>query len=261
MKNQFLTKNEIHSKAPSIFTLQAAPTVSEKYTHIPTEKIIDDMNLLGWEVSDAKEVKARKDIGFQKHLVIFRNNEIQITGEDGDNVYPQILLTNSHDGKNSFTFTAGLFRLICSNGLVISTQTFENMRIRHMGYSFEELQQTIKQMLEKLPLTIEAMNNLAQVELGQEQALDFAKKALETRFKGESVEVDLEDLLRPTRKEDDSPTLWNIFNTVQEKLINGGFTYSVVEGTKTRKARKIKNFQQDMKINSELFELAMEYVN
>lgn len=261
MKNQFLTKNEIRSKAPSIFTLQAAPTVSEKYTHIPTEKIIDDMNLLGWEVSDAKEVKARKDVGFQKHLVIFRNNDIQITGENGDNVYPQILLTNSHDGKNSFTFTAGLFRLICSNGLVISTQTFENMRIRHMGYSFEELQQTIKQMLERLPLTIEAMNHLAQVELGQEQALDFAKKALKTRFKGEEVEVDLEDLLRPTRKEDEAPTLWNVFNTIQEKLINGGFTYVNVESTKLRKARKIKNFQQDMKINSELFELAMEYAN
>jgi hypothetical protein len=135
------------------------------------------------------------------------------------------------------------------------------MRIRHMGYSFEELQQTIKQMLERLPLTIEAMNHLAQVELGQEQALDFAKRALETRFKGEMVEVDLEDLLRPTRKEDEAPTLWNIFNTIQEKLINGGFTYVNVESTKLRKARKIKNFQQDMKINSELFELAMEYAN
>ena len=37
-----------------------------------------------------------------------------------DTVYPQILLTNSHDGKNAFTFTAGLFRLICENGLVIA---------------------------------------------------------------------------------------------------------------------------------------------
>ena len=116
-------------------------------------------------------------------------------------------------------------------------------------------------MLERLPLTIEAMNHLAQVELGQEQALDFAKRALKTRFKGEEVEVDLEDLLRPTRKEDETPTLWNIFNTIQEKLINGGFTYVNVESTKLRKARKIKNFQQDMKINSELFELAMEYAN
>ena len=37
-----------------------------------------------------------------------------------DTVFPQILLTNSHDGKNAFTFTAGLFRMICENGLVLS---------------------------------------------------------------------------------------------------------------------------------------------
>jgi hypothetical protein len=68
------------------------------------------MEALGWGVVDAKEVRSRKNVGFQKHLVVFRNNDIQITAEDGDNVFPQILLTNSHDGKNSFTFTAGLFR-------------------------------------------------------------------------------------------------------------------------------------------------------
>ena len=43
-----------------------------------------------------------------------------------DTVFPQILLTNSHDGKNAFTFTAGLFRMICENGLVVSTNEFEN---------------------------------------------------------------------------------------------------------------------------------------
>ena len=261
--NQFLTKNEIRSKASSIFTTNAASTVSEKYTHIPTEKVIDDMALLGWNVIDAKQVKTRGVGGYQKHLVVFRNNDIQITGENNDVVYPQILLTNSHDGKNSFTFTAGLFRMICENGLVVSTQTFENMRIRHMGYSFEELQQTIKQMLERLPLTVEAMNHLTQIELGQEQALEFAQKALQVRFKdeAENIQIDLEEMLRPTRKEDETPSLWNVYNTIQEKLINGGFTYLNVENNKVRKARKIKNFQQDMKINSELFELAMEYAN
>jgi hypothetical protein len=37
------------------------------------------------------------------------------------------------------------------------------------------------------------------------------------------------------------------------------FNYS--SGVKVRKARKIKNFEQDMKINEQLFEMAMEYAN
>ena len=36
------------------------------------------MSALGWGVVDAKEVRARKGIGYQKHLVVFRNNDIQI---------------------------------------------------------------------------------------------------------------------------------------------------------------------------------------
>ena len=142
LKNQeFLSTEQIKSKAPSIFTSTAAQGVSDKYTHIPTSNVIDDMDLLGWKVVDAKEVKARKGIGFQKHLLVFRNEDVVINGADGDTVFPQILLTNSHDGKNSFTFTAGLFRMICENGLVVSTEQFEDVKMRHMGYTFEELQE------------------------------------------------------------------------------------------------------------------------
>ena len=260
--NTFLTKEQIKEKASSIFTMIGSPETSEKYSHISTESIIDDMELLGWGVIDCKQVRARKGVGFQKHLIVFRNNEIVINGEDGDTVYPQILLTNSHDGKNAFTFTAGLFRMICENGLVVTTQEFENMRIRHMGYDFEALQETIKSIVEKLPLTIDSMNKFKQVQLGQKQALDFAKKALEVRFSKEEmkiIKVDLTELLNPTRPEDKGTDLWSTFNVVQEKLVHGMFNYQY--GNKSRKARKIKNFQQDMKLNSELYSLALEYVN
>jgi hypothetical protein len=259
---QFLTKEQIQSKAGSVFTTHGSQNTSEKYTHIPTAKVVEDMELLGWGVVDAKEVKARKGIGFQKHLLVFRNNDLQITSENGDIVWPQILLTNSHDGKNAFTFTAGLFRLICENGMVISTQQFEKMKIRHMGYSFEELQATIRSMVEKLPLTVEALNKFKSVELGQEQALEFAKKAITTRFTEQEIEnvnIDFEELLRPTRKEDEGQDLWSVYNVVQEKIIHGMFNYS--SGVKVRKARKIKNFEQDMKINEQLFEMAMEYAH
>jgi hypothetical protein len=259
LNQEFRTKSEILQLANSIFTTQGAPGTSDKYAHISTEKIIDDMQLLGWGVVDAKQVKARKGEGYQKHLVVFRNNDIQITAEDGDNVFPQILLTNSHDGKNAFTFTAGLFRMVCENGLVVSSREFENMKIRHYGYSFEELQDTIKAMVEKLPLTVESLNKFRQVELSQEQALDFAKKALEVRL-GEldNIQIDLQDLLTPTRSEDRGNDLWSVYNVVQEKLIHGMFNYKY--GVKSRKARKIKNFKQDLVINERLYDLALEYV-
>ena len=128
-KNQFMTKEEIRQAASSVFTKEKGDKTSSHYKHISTEQIIDDMNALGWGVVDAKQVRARKGVGFQKHLVVFGNPEIVISGNDGDTVFPRILLTNSHDGKNAFTFTAGLFRLVCENGLVISDENFASLKI------------------------------------------------------------------------------------------------------------------------------------
>jgi hypothetical protein len=257
----FLTEQEIKSKAPSIFTKTSSPEVSDKYTHIPTSIVIEDMSKLGWGVVDVKEVKARKGVGFQKHLIVFRNNEVVINGEDGDTVFPQILLQNSHDGKSSFTFTAGLFRIICENGLVVTTTEFENVKLRHMGYTFEELQEKITEMVTQLPLTVETMNKMKQVQINDEQKLEFAKKALTSRFGEEemkTIEVNYMELLEPTRQEDKSNDLWTVFNVLQEKVLGGDFRYTT--NGKERKARVIKNFQQDIKVNQRLFEAALEMV-
>jgi hypothetical protein len=260
-KDGFLKMDEVKQRANSIFTEKAAPTVSSKFTHIPTHKVIEDMEQLGWGVVDAKQVKARKGEGYQKHLVVFRNLDVVINGSDGDTVFPQILLTNSNDGKNAFTFTAGLFRMVCENGLVVSTQEFENVRIRHMGYTFEELQGQVRAMVEQLPLTVESMNKMKSVQLDEEQAKELAKKALTTRFTKDQVEAmnfDLDELLKPTREEDKGSDLWSVFNVIQEKILDGSFSY--MSGARIRKARKVKNFKQDMEINQKLFAMAHEFV-
>ena len=259
---KYLSKANIKSLAPSVFSDKPSKDVSSKYTHIPTERVIDDMELLGWKPIEAKEVKARKlsTRGFQKHLLVFRNDDVVINGKDGDTVFPQILLTNSHDGKNAFTFQAGLYRLVCENGLVIADTQFEDVKMRHMGYTFEDLQVLIKEMVEKLPLTVESMNQMKAKELEQEQILAFAKEAINTRFTEKEVnriKIDWDAFIKPVRYEDEGNDLWSVFNVVQEKLIEGDFDYTI--GGKARKAREIKNFKQDMKINKELFELALDY--
>jgi len=259
----FLSTSQIKERAKSVFTDKAGPSTSEKFTHIPTHKVIEDMEQLGWGVVDAKEVKARakNSIGFQKHLVVFRNPDVVINGADGDTVFPQILLTNSNDGKNAFTFTAGLFRMVCENGLVVSTQEFENVKMRHMGYTFEELQKQIRAMVEQLPLTVESMNKMKQIQLDEEQAKAFAKKALTTRFEEDQVEAmnfNLDELLEPTRPEDKGNDLWSVFNVIQEKILDGDFTY--MSGARIRKARKVKNFKQDLEINQKLFAMAAEFI-
>ena len=60
------------------------------------------------------------------------------------------------------------------------------------------------------------------------------------------------------RVEDKGDDLWNVYNVIQEKIIHGMFNVYGVSG-KQRKVRKIKNFQQDTRINKELYQLAVDY--
>lgn len=266
MNSEFMTRKQIQEACPVAFAETPSSEVSKHYTHIPTDRVIDDMEKLGWGVIDAKQVSARKKAtqGFQKHMLVFRHPDLMVEGKDGDDVWPQIIMTNSHDGKNSFTFQAGMYRFVCSNGLVIADQEFGKMKIRHMGYDFEALRETIGEMVEKLPLTVESMNKFKQTELTKPQKYDLARRAIATRFKlqkdqkvDQVYKIDLDEVLRPVRKEDAGDDLWSVFNLVQEKVVEGDFEY--VSGVKMRKARKIKNFKQDLDVNQKLFEIAKEF--
>jgi hypothetical protein len=264
--NGFMTREQIKEACPVAFAETPSAEVSKHYTHIPTDRVIDDMEKLGWGVITAQQVSARKKDtkGFQKHMLVFRHPDLMVEGKDGDNVWPQIIMTNSHDGKNAFTFQAGMYRFVCSNGLVIADQEFGKMRIRHMGYDFETLRGTINEMVEKLPLTVESMNKFKQTELTKPQKYDLARKALATRFKVQKdqkidqvYKIDLDAFLTPVRKEDEGNDLWSVFNLVQERVVTGDFDY--VSGVKMRKAREIKNFKQDLDVNQKLFEVAKEF--
>jgi hypothetical protein len=241
----------IRSLAPSVFTTEKAKHLTDKYIQTPTIKVVEDLMNLGWEVTKVQEVKSRKYKGFQKHLLVFRNPNIVIKGANGDDSFPEILLTNSHDGKAAFNFRVGIFRLVCSNGLVISDADFGVMSIRHMNYTFESLQAKVADMITKLPGLVQKINLFKSTTLTETQMNDFATKAAALRTK---KTVNIMDVLTPTRTEDQGNDLWVVFNRVQEKILGGSYTSG------GRKARSVKNFQKDIQLNEQLFELAESYL-
>ena len=237
--------------APSVFTTEKASHLSDKYVQTPTSRVVEDLMNLGWEVTKVQEVRSRKYKGFQKHLVVFRNPDIMIKGENGDDSFPQILLTNSHDGKAAFNFRVGIFRLVCSNGLVISDADFNNVSIRHTNYTFESLQTKINEIIAKLPGLVNKINVFKAKTLTEVEMNDFAAKASQLRTK---KTVNIMDVLSATRTEDQGNDLWVVFNRVQEKILGGSYTSG------GRKARSVKNFQKDIQLNEQLFELAESYL-
>ena len=251
MSGNIYSLEQIKTMAPSVFTTDKAPHLTDKYIQTPTSRVVEDLMNLGWQVTKAQEVKSRKYKGFQKHIVVFRNPEIMIKGANGDDSFPQILLTNSHDGKAAFNFRVGIFRLVCSNGLVISDADFNNVSIRHINYTFETLQSKIGEVIAKLPNLVQKINLFKSTQLTDVQMQEFAAKAMQLRTK---ARVNIMDVLNADRPQDVGNDLWVVFNRVQEKLLGGSYKAG------KRKARSVKNFQKDIELNEQLFELAESYL-
>ena len=264
-----MTMDDVRNKCPYAFsTAPTNPSVSSKYTYANTETVINDMAKLGWYPVEAKQCRKKKNSkGIRSfHIIALQNDDVKILNPNGGTeAYVRIILQNSHDGFNSFKFMMGLYRCICSNGLVVCDAEFSSFSIRHINYSFEELRSIVAKVIDAVPGIIGKMNAMNQVYLNSDQMHMLAIAAYKIR-KGVALDEHIKisedtigELLTPVRKEDYGNSLWNIFNVLQEKMIKGGFSATGKNG-KVRKQRPISSIKKDVDYNQRLWAIAERYM-
>ena len=272
LATSFLTMDDIRRICPmATQTSPTNPKVSDKYIQANTMTVVEDLAKLGWYPVQAKQCRNKKNSsGIRSfHMIAFQNPDIKITKtmENGEKVvdtYPRIILTNSHDGFNSFKFMLGMFRMVCSNGLIVCNNQMVDMSIRHINYDFEELRKIVASAIEQVPDIVNTMNEMRNVMLTDEQKTALATEVVKIR-KGvddDNYVVDteiVEDILTPVRNEDNGNDLWTIFNICQEKMIKGGFGLKNNKN-KLRKQRNITSIKKDMEFNQRLWQTASQYL-
>ena len=273
LSNDFMTVDELRKACPSAFKEGPTnPNVSDRYVHANTMTVVEDFAKLGWRPVEAKQCRAKKNSsGIRSfHMIAFQNPKVKISkiGPDGTETvdsFPRIILTNSHDGFNSFKFMVGLFRLVCSNGLCVSDAEFENVSIRHINYDFEALRAVVGSAIKRVPDIVCTMNTMKDVELSSEQQIELAsevvkiRKGVEDDEKFDIDEATILDILNPVRSEDDKNDLWTVFNVCQEKMIKGGYS-ATGKNKKTRRQRGITSIKKDLDYNQRLWSFAMRYM-
>ena len=277
LSTDFLSMDELRKACPAAFkTSPTNPGVSDKYVHANTMTVIEDLAKLGWYPTEAKQCRPKKNSsGIRSyHMIALQNPEVKIckpvTDSNGNvtevvDCYPRIILTNSHDGFNSFKFILGLVRLICSNGLVLCSDEMVNMSIRHINYDFETLRQIVATAIEQVPNIVNTMNTMKNTVLSEDDKKELAtavvkiRKDMDDNQKLDIDEATIMDILNPVREEDKSNDLWTVFNICQEKMIKGGYQ-SVGKNDKVRKQRRITSIKKDIDYNQRLWEIAMRFM-
>src|SRR5580692_7499822 len=125
----------------------------------------------GWVPVRAQEQSVRSEArrGFQKHVVRFARSEHLQTWEKNQ-VRPEVVLVNSHDKSSAYQLHCGLFRLVCTNGLIVSDGTFQRISIKHSGFNPESVIEASFKVLDAVP---DIMNK---VQLFQERILTDAEQ-------------------------------------------------------------------------------------
>ena len=264
-----MSMDEVKKACPYAFAVEPTnPGVSGKYIQANTETVIEDLGKLGWYPVQAKQCRAKKGSkGIRSfHMVALQNEKVKIINPNGGTeAYVRIILQNSHDGFNSFKFMMGLYRCICSNGLVVCDAEFSSFSIRHINYSFEELRGIVAKVINTVPGIIDKMNTMNRIVLTGDQKREMAVETYKIRKginKEDKVKVDeftIAELLSPVRSEDAGNTLWNVFNVLQEKMIKGGFSATGKNG-KTRKQRPISSIKKDVDYNQRLWAVAERFM-
>lgn len=280
MNHQPLTLDQIRVNAPSVFANTPFPGVSGRYAFVSTASVVEQMMGEGWGVRQASQSFVRTDErkGYQKHMIRFTRLEdmarVNAAITHGNHIvnrekplaeFPEVVMTNSHDGSASYTLHAGIFRLVCANGLVIADATFACLRVRHTGDA-NAIVAASYEVLEEAPRLMGQVEAMKSVMLTDGERTQFALGGAMLRYgfdKLEDCPIRYGALLNPRRSEDGAKTLWNTLNVVQENLVKGKQAIRIPkeQADDTVPVRRVRTHQlkavdATMKVNKGVWEMA-----
>lgn len=248
-----LSDDQIRIVAPSIFADAPHASRSARYAYIPTAVVLADLRKEGFEPFMVAQTRVRQENrrDYTKHMLRLRHAS-QINGAEAN----EVVLLNSHDGTSSYQMLAGVFRFVCSNGLVFG-DTVADIRVPHKGDVVGQVLEGAYAVLggfAQVDVSREAMHA---VTLDDKETALFARAALALKYDDaeKPAPVTESQILLPRRVEDLRPDLWSVFNRVQENLTQGGLQGRSANGRR-QQTRPVQGIDQNIRLNRALWLLA-----
>jgi len=253
-----LSNDDIIEMAPAAGAWEPIEGVSSKYSFVPTVKAIDLLREVGWQPIFASQSGVRKSErdGYQKHLIRLAQPDLIMRDERID-----LLLYNSHDRGCSFKLMAGIYRFVCSNGLVVGEE-YANFSHKHIGFNPDDFMQSAIQIAGSAGEIAGQMDELKQIELTPQAQGAFAKAAHMLVYDDpEGAPIRPNDLLISRRYEDNGNDTWSAYNRIHENIIDGGLRGSKIGANGRRRkitTRPVKALDKNLKLNQALWILTQE---
>ena len=249
-----LSDDQIHRVAPSIFAEAPHESRSQRYAYIPTATVLTELRKEGFQPFMVTQTRTRHEDrrDYTKHMIRLRHaSQINARGEANE-----IILLNSHDGTSSYQMLAGMFRFVCSNGLVCG-DTVADVRVPHKGDVAGQVIEGAYQVLHGFDRALESCESMQAITLDEGEAEVFARAALSLKYDDPDKPAPITEsqILMPRRFDDRRPDLWSVFNRTQENLTKGGLHGRSANGRR-QQTRPVQGIDSDIRLNRALWLLA-----
>ena len=249
-----LSDEQIRTVAPSIFADAPHESRSQRYAYIPTSTVLTELRKEGFQPFMVTQTRVRDEGKREhtKHMVRLRHAS-QINARSEAN---EIILLNSHDGTSSYQMLAGMFRFVCSNGLVCG-DTVADVRVPHKGDVAGQVIAGAYEVLHGFDRALESRESMQAITLDAGESEVFARAALSLKYDDPDKPAPITEtqILMPRRVDDRRPDLWSVFNRTQENLIKGGLSGRAANGRR-QSTRPVQGIDTNLRLNRALWLLA-----
>lgn len=256
---QFLDHKQLETLAPSVFAARPHTSVSDRYGFVPTIDIVDALAQEGWKPVVARQTcvrhASRRDV--TRHMLRFRSETRLLNVGD---VLVEMVLSNSHDGTCCFQLDLGIFRLVCSNGMLASMGGI-GIRVRHGKNCIREVLEGSYQLIEALPRLEQSIVTFGETRLDRRKQALFCEMALKIRYGADwqkKSPIKPDQLNKARRAEDTGEDLWRVLNRVQENMLQGNLSGRSASGRRVR-TRPVRSVVEDIRVNRSLWRLAERF--
>jgi hypothetical protein len=215
--------------------------IKQKEFYIPTLDVITKLQDEGWHINGVAEQRG-KNRKITSNYVQLQHPDFAIKNSKGkDEAFTSITLSNSCNGAKPLQMSLGMFRQVCSNGMVTYDQHAESQNIKHIEINARNLDRFVNSMNGKANRLLAEVNEMKHKGLSLEDMRKLAGEAARLRYSNLD-EINIDDLFAVNRVEDESNDLWTVFNRIQENLTHD-----------------VKNMSEDIRLNQQLFSLVENF--
>lgn len=236
------------------FAVAPDSQVSARYGFVSTRNVVEALIHEGWAPTGGNQTRARRPGGqaFAKHVVRLRRQDAESRFREVGDAVPELVIINSHDATSAFQVRTGIFRLVCSNGMVLPVFEGEGVRIIHRMGLVDDVLRAAERVAAGFSSVAEQVLRWQRLRLSAREAQQFAERALRIRWASGPAPIPAADLLAVRRTVDAGDDLWRVFNRVQENLLRAGMRTRNSAGRRMT-VRPIRSVQRDVGINSALW--------